>query len=118
MKRIVLPVLAAVALLVGASGCTPEAEARDAIVKWFPDWAEAKAIRVADCESGLNPDAVSPGGANWGLFQINRTSWESTVRSMGYSWSQMTDPYINSKVALHIYKAAGNSFNPWGCRNA
>jgi hypothetical protein len=118
VKRIVLPLVAAIALLVGASGCTPEAESRDAITKWFPDWAEAKAIRVADCESGLNPDAISPGGGNWGLFQLNRTTWEPTARSMGYTWSQVLDPYINSKIALQVYKAAGNSFSPWGCRNA
>lgn len=118
VKRIALPLLVALGLLVGASGCTPEATSRDAIVKWFPDWAEAKAIRVADCESGLNPQAVSSGGGNWGLFQLNRRTWEPTVRSMGYSWDQTLDAYINSKVALHIYKAAGNSFSPWGCRNA
>lgn len=118
MKRIVLPLVATVALLIGASGCTPEAASRDAITKWFPDWAEAKAIRVANCESRLNPKAISSGGANWGLFQLNRRTWEPTARSMGYTWDQVLDPYINSKLALQIYKAAGNSFSPWGCRNA
>ncbi len=118
MKRLLLPLLLVAGLALGATACTPEDVSRDAIQKWFPDWAEAKAIRVADCESRLQPDAVSPGGGNWGLFQINRAAWERTVNDMGYSWNQMTDAYINSKVALHIFKVAGNSWSPWGCRGA
>ena len=30
------------------------------------------AIGVAHCESRLNPRAISAGGGNWGLFQINQ----------------------------------------------
>ena len=31
-----------------------------------------KAVRVAACESGLNPNALSPGGTYGGLFQLGR----------------------------------------------
>ena len=40
------------------------------------------------------------------------------MNNMGYSWNQTLDPYINAKIALHIYNAAGGSWQPWGCRNA
>ncbi len=118
MKRI-LPLLLIVGLVLGATGCSPEATSRDAIRKWFPSWAEDKAMRVAHCESRLQPDAVSPGRGNWGLFQINRATWERTVNGMGYSWGQTLDPYINSKIALYIFhNVHGNSWSAWGCRNA
>jgi hypothetical protein len=36
-----------------------------------------KAIRVADCESSLNPMAASPGGTYLGLWQFSRATWKS-----------------------------------------
>lgn len=34
-----------------------------------------KAIRVAECESGLNPKATSPGSTYLGLWQFSRATW-------------------------------------------
>jgi len=87
----------------------------DAIATYFGDVYD-KAIRVARCESGLNPSAVSAGGGNWGLFQINKVH-QALVESMGYSWDQILDPYVNAAVARHIYDGAGG-WSPWGCRYA
>jgi hypothetical protein len=87
----------------------------DAIATYFGDVYD-KAIRVARCESGLNPSAVSAGGGNWGLFQIN-TVHRALVESMGYSWDQILDPYVNAAVARHIYDNAGG-WGPWGRRYA
>jgi soluble lytic murein transglycosylase-like protein len=86
----------------------------DAIATYFGDVYD-KAIRVARCESGLNPAAVSAGGGNWGLFQINKVH-QGLVESMGYSWDQILDPYVNAAVARHIYDGSG--WSPWGCRYA
>jgi hypothetical protein len=36
---------------------------------------DRKAIRVADCESSLNPKATSPGGTYLGLWQFSRATW-------------------------------------------
>lgn len=88
--------------------------AEDAIAAYFGDVYD-KAVRVARCESGLDPGAVSPGGGNWGLFQIN-TVHRGMVESMGYSWDQILDPYVNADVARHIYDSSG--WGPWGCRGA
>ncbi|HXH58578.1 transglycosylase SLT domain-containing protein [Iamia sp.] len=117
MKRILLPVLCIVGLAVGASACTPEDLSKDAIRQNFPSSQHDKATRVADCESSLNPEAVSPGGGNWGLFQIN-TVHKPMVERMGYSWEQITDPYVNAKVARRIFADAGDTWGPWACRGA
>ena len=111
MKRTLLILVLAFGLIWGSTACTAESIARDAIRYYFPVRYE-KALAVATCESGLRADAISPGGANWGLFQINRVH-EGRVRSLGYTWSQMLDPYVNTRVALSIYKESG--WAPWAC---
>ena len=37
---------------------------------------------------------------------------------IGIMWSQIYDPFVNAKVARKIFADAGNSWRPWGCRNA
>lgn len=71
------------------------------------------AARVAKCESGFNPRAVSPGGSNLGLFQVNRVHrrrWEA----MGYSAGQMLEAEPNTRVAYAIFREQG--WSPWACR--
>ncbi len=87
----------------------------DAINQYFGD-VYNQAVGVARCESGLDPNAVSSGGYNWGLFQINIVH-KSRVEAMGYSWDQILDPYVNAAVARSIYDDAGG-WGPWGCRRA
>lgn len=120
MKRTLLIFLCLAGVALATTACTPRARSVDAIQRNFPADQQDKAKRVAQCESGMNPEAVSPGGGNWGLFQIN-TVHKPMVARMGYSWSQITDPYVNAKVARVIYDDAarrGWGWNPWGCRNA
>lgn len=99
-----------------ASAPAPAAgSVEDAIATYFGDVYD-QAVGVARCESGLDPNAVSRGGANWGLFQIN-TVHQQRVADMGYSWDQILDPYVNAAVARSIYDDAGG-WGPWGCRRA
>ncbi len=118
MKRILLSLVCAAGVLIGLSACTPQETSKDAIRKHFPAEQHGKAIAVAECESGLNPMATSAGGGNVGLFQINRQTWADDVQRMGYQWNQMTDPYVNAKVARMIFNEAGGSWRPWGCSRA
>ncbi len=37
---------------------------------------DRKAIRVAECESSLNPKATSPGGTYLGLWQFSKATWK------------------------------------------
>ena len=113
MKRIALAALTSVALVGGLSGCTNEEIARDAITRYFPSSQVEKAMDVAKCESGYDPKAVSPDGANHVLFQIN-TVHKPMVRRMGYSWNpDIYDPYINTKVAKRLWNESG--WQPWTC---
>jgi hypothetical protein len=73
------------------------------------------AIGVASCESHLNPGAISRGGGNWGLFQINRAH-RGRVEAMGYRWEDLLDARVNSLVAKSIFDEQG--WRPWGCRAA
>ncbi len=83
-----------------------------AIRQAFPETPD-KAVRVARCESGLDPRAVSPGGANVGLMQINVVHRGLAAR-MGYSWDQMLQVLPNLAVARAVYDRAGG-WGPWSC---
>lgn len=73
-------------------------------------WDCEKMIRVATCESNLNPAAVNPIGY-YGLFQIN------------YQFAGWDDPWVNAQVAYEQKylpaQAAGDALSPWPvCRYA
>lgn len=75
---------------------------------------EVQAVNVARCESDLTVSAVSPGGANWGLFQINvvhRADFEAVT---GQPWSMVLDGYWNAVYAEKLWRALG--WGPWSCR--
>ncbi len=88
----------------------------DAIHQNFGDnpTLEGQANRVAACESGGNPNAVNPSGY-YGLFQLSKYWHESTANSMGYSWNQILDPYVNARVARVVFNQSGG-WSPWSCR--
>lgn len=76
-------------------------------------WDCATALRVAHCESRLNPAVVSSGGGNLGLFQVNtihRSRWEA----MGYSRADMLTAGPNVAVAYSLWSEQG--WRPWSCR--
>src|SRR5262245_47341995 len=109
-------------VLVGALGlgaCAPGdagvSSPEDAIRTSFGPIAD-QAMRVANCESGLNPGAVSRGGGNWGLFQIN-TVHAGTFQSVtGRSfYDDALDPYANAQFAAWLYNNSGG-WGPWTCR--
>lgn len=111
MKKLLLVPALVVAVALGVSACTPRQVSESAIHQAFPVQSQYDvAVQIAQCESGLQSGAVSPGGGNVGLFQINivHKPW---VESMGYSWNDMTNPFINAKIARMLYDQAG--WQPW-----
>ena len=75
-----------------------------------PD-AEA-ALRIARCESGLRPDAVSYDGSSYGVMQIHAPTWASVFEGF---WEHWMEPEWNISRAWDIYVRAGYSFSPWSC---
>ncbi|MGH7776679.1 MAG: transglycosylase family protein [Candidatus Dormibacterales bacterium] len=71
--------------------------------------AVAWAQRVAVCESGDNPAAVSPTGY-LGLFQFARATWEGTP----YATQSPFSATANAGAAAWLYSRDGPS--QWGCR--
>jgi len=73
-------------------------------------WPCDQMVRVAYCESGLNPNSVNPAGY-YGLFQIN------------YMFDGWNDPWANARVAYEQKYlpalARGDPLTPWPlCRSA
>ena len=82
----------------------------------WPEDAIPVGITVALAESGGNPRAVNRanrnGSVDYGLFQIN------TVHGSLLSRGDKFNPVDNARMALTVYKQAGNSWKPWSTYNA
>jgi uncharacterized protein YraI len=65
-------------------------------------------IRVADCESDLDPQAVNPAGS-YGLFQFVRGTWESTP----YADNDIFEAWANANAAAWMW--ANGRRHEWVC---
>jgi hypothetical protein len=74
----------------------------------------AKLQRIAQCESGGDPTAVSADGTYRGKYQFDMSTWES----MGGSGDPAKAPEsTQDRLAVKLYNARGSA--PWGrCANA
>jgi len=64
--------------------------------------------RIAQCESGGNPRAISPGGLYRGKYQFSRDTW----RNLGGTGDPAAAPeWLQDRLALKLYRQAGAS--PW-----
>ncbi len=70
-------------------------------------------VRVATCESGLNPRA-SNGGRYLGLFQQAAAYWAGRAAQYGMAGRSAFDPYANAYVSARMVAAGG--WGPWECK--
>jgi hypothetical protein len=64
--------------------------------------------RIAECESGGNPRAVSTGGQYRGKYQFSRETW----RTLGGSGDPADAPeWLQDRLALKLYRQRGSA--PW-----
>ena len=64
--------------------------------------------RIAECESGGNPRAISPGGQYRGKYQFSRETW----RNLGGSGDPADAPeWQQDRLALKLYRLSGTA--PW-----
>lgn len=66
-------------------------------------------LRVARCESNLNPRAYNPSGPWYGLFQFHPNTWELTPYER-YSWY---NPKANARAAGWLWSTDGP--HHWAC---
>ena len=73
-------------------------------------WDCGTALRIARCESGLRPDAVSYDGSSFGLFQI----WQGHAYRWPDFWQAWADPARNTAWAHELWSEQG--WWPWACQ--
>lgn len=82
----------------------------------WPESAIPMGVAVALAESGGKPSALNTanrnGSRDYGLFQINSVHKELLAK---YNWEDPTD---NARMALQIYRDAGNKWTPWAVYNS
>lgn len=81
---------------------------RGLVASIFPEFAVDTVLRVMQCESGGNPNAVSPTNDH-GLMQINAVNFARFGGRSPY------DPEANLEVA-YAMSAGGTSFWAWSCK--
>jgi hypothetical protein len=65
-------------------------------------------VRIAECESGGNPTALSPSGRYRGKYQFSMSTWSQ----MGGEGDPAEAPeWLQDRIALKLYRRAGTS--PW-----
>jgi hypothetical protein len=65
--------------------------------------------RIAHCESGGNPGAVSPGGMYRGKYQFSRETW----RRLGGAGDPADAPeWLQDRMALKLYRQSGTASWP------
>jgi hypothetical protein len=64
--------------------------------------------RIAECESGGNPRAISPGGTYRGKYQFSRATWHN----LGGTGDPAAAPeWLQDRLALKLYRLRGTA--PW-----
>lgn len=95
-----------------AAAATAPAGSLEAIIQRHFGSAAPAAIRIAECESSMNPNARSATNDH-GLFQINIVHRDQFEAVTGAPWSSVYDPELNTIYARHLYAQQG--WGPWTC---
>lgn len=76
-------------------------------------WDCGTALRIARCESGLDPGAIGAGSI--GLMQIQAVWHHDKLQAVTgrVNYDDLLDPHINLEVAWIIY--ADQGWGPWSC---
>jgi Transglycosylase SLT domain len=117
-RRTTLAALFAVVLPSGAEarqGCKvrdSEEAILDSIAKAARKYGQSKGamVRVARCESGLDPCAVNRSGPYYGLFQFLKSTWRATP----YSDRDIFDPEAQALAAGWMWEQGRK--DEWACK--
>lgn len=70
-------------------------------------------IKIARCESGLNPNSVGGRGLYLGVYQQHSKYWEARATRAGFSGASPFDANANVAVSIQMMRSGG--YNHWGC---
>lgn len=76
-------------------------------------WRGGEAVRVATCESGLNPRATN--GSHDGLFQQADAYWSGRSAQYGQAGRSAYDPWANAVVSAGMVRDTGG-WSHWSCK--
>lgn len=99
----------------------PEVEQwRGLVAAYFPSNRVEEALRIIDCESNGDPNALNPYSGAGGLFQFLPSTWESTAPKAGFAGASVFDPAANIGSAAWLanrYEQLGYYYwHPWNCK--
>ncbi|GEM_PF-1387478 len=95
----------------GGSGGSGGGSVASMIQSVFGPYAGA-ALRVATCESSLNPNAYNAGSGASGVFQFLHSTWLTTSYA-GYS---PFNAWANINAAHQVFVRDGYSWREWSCQ--
>ena len=99
----------------------PEVEQwRNLVGAYFPSNRVEEALRIIDCESNGDANAVNPYSGAAGLFQFLPSTWETTSPNAGFGGASPFDPEANIGSAAWLanrYQELGYYYwHPWNCK--
>jgi peptidoglycan hydrolase CwlO-like protein len=88
--------------------------------QFFPSSRVEEALRIIDCESNGDTDAVNPYTGAAGLFQFLPSTWTSASPQAGYGGYSAVDPEANIATAAwlanHYHNLGYDYWHAWNCR--
>lgn len=72
-----------------------------------------KMLVIAKCESGFNPNAVSPSGTYVGMYQFNASTWGSNRRAMGLDESASLRANAEEAIKTAAFKMGRDGYGAW-----
>ncbi|MFP4552263.1 MAG: transglycosylase SLT domain-containing protein [Actinomycetota bacterium] len=93
---------------------------RSLVQQFFPSHRVEEALRIINCESNGDPDAVNPYSGAAGLFQFLPSTWASTAPKAGYPEASPHNPEANVASAAWLanrYQELGLYYwEAWNCK--
>jgi hypothetical protein len=90
---------------------------RCATRRWPVPGGGDEAVSVAECESGLNPKAVSASGTFRGVFQQHIDYWLSRYRALAPRHFDLKPEVLNGRanVVVSVRQAHRAGWGAWAC---
>ena len=93
---------------------------RPLVTQYFPSHRVEEALRILNCESNGDPDAVNPYSGASGLFQFLPSTWATTAPKAGWAGYSPFHPEANVSSAAWLanrYEELGSYYwQAWSCR--